>query len=99
MVLMPASDDAIYLVPLTGAEGGPSTVPPVEKDKNPQAEVDEVTGDFVFTNIQPGQYAVVVITVGGSEIPVRMYETGNLAIVTVKDTDLGKTIDLGYLSM
>ncbi|MEJ5202748.1 MAG: hypothetical protein WHV66_11000 [Anaerolineales bacterium] len=99
VVMMPAPDDAIYLVPLSSGNGGPATVPPIEKGKMPQAEVDEHTGEFVFTNILPGQYAVVVVTLGGSEIPVRDFDTNNLAIITIQESDLGKTIDLGYLAL
>jgi len=99
VVMMPAPDDAIYLVPLEDGEQGPSTVPPIEKGKTPQADVDERTGEFVFTNIKPGQYAVVVITLGGSEIPVRVFETNNLAIVTIQESDLDNTIDLGHLAL
>jgi hypothetical protein len=97
MVLVPGLDDAIYLVPLTDNEGGPSTIPPIERGKVPQADVDERTGEFVFTDIRPGQYAVVIVTTGDSEVPARVYETSNLAIVTIKESDLDKTIDLGHL--
>lgn len=99
LVMMPAPDDAIYLVPLPDGDQGAVTVPPIEKGKTPQAEVDEHTGEFVFTNIQPGQYAVVVVTLSGSEIPARNYETNNLAIVTIIESDLGNTIDLGFLAL
>ena len=99
VVLVPAPDDAIYLVTLTGGEGGPSTIPPVVKGESLQAEVDERTGDFVFTNVQPGQYAVVVVTPSGTEIPVRKYESNDLAIITVTEADLGKTIELGHLGL
>jgi hypothetical protein len=99
MVLMPASDDAIYLVALSGGKGAPSTIPPIEKGKTPQADVDERTGEFRFTNIKPGQYAVVVVTLGGSEVPARDYESGNFAIITVTEADLNQIIDLGALML
>lgn len=99
MVLMPASDNAIYLVALAGGEGSPSTIPPIEKGKTPQADVDERTGEFRFTNIQPGQYAVVILTLGGSEVPARDYETGNFAIITITEADLNQIIDLGALML
>jgi hypothetical protein len=98
-VLLPAADDGIYLVPLTDSEGGPATIPPIVKGETPQADVDERTGEFVFVNINPGQYAVVVLSLGGSEVPARMYETNSLAIVTVSETDLDNTIDLGHLAL
>jgi hypothetical protein len=99
LTLMPAPDDAIYFVPLTEAQEGASTIPAIVKGETPQAEVDERTGDFVVTDIQPGQYAVVVITIGGSEIPVRFFDSNNLAIVTVTQADLDKTLDIGNLEL
>jgi hypothetical protein len=99
LVLMPASEDALYLVPLTSGESAPSTIPPIEKGKTPQADVDERTGEFRFTNIQPGQYAVVIVTLGGSEVPARNFDTGNFAIITVTEADLNQTIDLGVLML
>lgn len=99
LVLMPASDDAVYLVALTSGEGAPSTIPPIEKGKTPQAEVDERTGEFRFTNIAPGQYAVVIVTLGGSEVPARNFDTGNFAIIKVTEADLNQIIDLGNLML
>lgn len=91
----PKEDDSIFLVPLAGEEV--MTIPPFEMGKVPQAEVNEVTGEFAFTNIAPGRYAVVVLTAGDAQIPARFFEQGSFAIITVKDTDLGQTIELDYL--
>lgn len=97
MSLVPAPDDAIYLVPI--AETGISSVPQFEVGTVPQAEVDERNGEFMFTNITPGQYAVVVITKGGAQIPARYFETGNFAIFNVNDTNIDMVIELGKLSL
>ena len=97
MTLIPAPDDAIYLVPLPDA--GITTVPQFEKGTVPQAEVDETTGEFTFTNIQPGSYAVVVITKGSAQIPTRFYTTGNFAIFTVEESQADTTIELDKLSL
>lgn len=91
----PKEDDSIFLVPLAGEDV--MTIPAFEVGKVPQAEVNEVTGEFAFTNIAPGRYAVVVLTAGDAQIPARFFEQGSFAIVTVKDTDLGQTIELDYL--
>ena len=91
----PKEDDSIFLVPLAGEEV--MTIPPFEMGTVPQAEVNEVTGEFAFTNIAPGRYAVVVLTAGDAQIPARFFEQGSFAIVTVKDSDLGQTIELDYL--
>jgi hypothetical protein len=97
MTLIPASDDAIYLVPLPDA--GISTIPHFEKGTVPQAEVDETSGEFMFTNIQPGSYAVVVITKSVAQIPARFYQTGNYAIINVEASQADTTIELDKLSL
>jgi uncharacterized protein (DUF2141 family) len=97
MTLIPASDDAIYLVPLPDA--GISTIPHFEKGTVPQAEVDETTGEFMFTNIQPGSYAVVVVTKSVAQIPARFYPTGNYAIINVEASQVDTTIELDKLSL
>lgn len=97
MSLVPAPDDAIYLVPLPDA--GISTIPQFEVGTVPQAEVDETTGEFMFTNIEPGDYAVVVVTRGGAQIPSRYFETGNFAIIKVEASQADTVIELGKLSL
>jgi hypothetical protein len=97
MTLVPAPDDAIYLVPIP--EAGISTIPQFEVGTVPQAEVDEGTGEFMFTNIQPGHYAVVVVTRGGAQIPARFFETGNFAIFKVEAGQSDTVIELGKLSL
>lgn len=97
MTLVPAPDDAIYLVPIP--EAGISTIPQFEVGTVPQAEVDEGTGEFMFTNLSPGHYAVVVITRGGAQIPARYFETGNFAIFKVDASQADSIIELGKLSL
>ena len=96
--MVPAQDDGIYLVPMS-ADQPISGIPQFEIGKVPQAEVDEISGEFTFTNIEPGQYAVVVLTEGGSQIPVRYSESGNYAIITVDASQKDTTVDMGYLTL
>lgn len=97
MTILPAQDDAIYLVPIP--EGGLSTVPQFEMGTVPQAEVDERTGEFTFTDIQAGQYAVVVLTKGGAQIPARDFDTASYAIFTVDASQMDTIVELGNLSL
>ena len=97
MLMFPDLDDGLYLVSMDGQEGDLSTIPQFEKGTVPQAEVDETTGDFTFTNIEPGQYAVVVLTMNGEQVPARFYESESLAILTLEEGDESKKLDLGYL--
>jgi hypothetical protein len=94
--LVPAEDDAIYLVPIPDA--GISTVPEFEDGTVPQAEVDERTGEFLFTNVQPGQYAVVVVTRGGAQIPARFFNADGYAIFDVDASQSDTLVELGNLS-
>ena len=77
---------------------GTKTIPPFSVGEVPQADVNEITGEFVFTDIQPGRYAVVVLSQSGAQIPARDYEEGNFAIITIVDKDIDRTVELGYLS-
>lgn len=95
MISRPDSDDAIFLVPLAGE--GVISIPAFVVGEVPQAEVDETTGEFIFRDIKPGNYAVVVLTVGGSQTPARFYKDNSFAIIRVEESDLGRTIELDYL--
>ena len=99
MMMLPDPNDAIFLVPLELEGAGPATIPNFVVGEVPQADVDERNGEFMFTNIQPGRYAVIVLTISGSQIPARTFFDGNLAIITVEDSDRGDTIELGDLSL
>jgi hypothetical protein len=98
MTMIPAHDDGVYLVPLP-SDQSTTEIPQFDVGTVPQAEVDEVVGEFVFTNIEPGQYAVVVLTAGGSQIPVRYSDTGNYAIITFDSSQLNTTVDMGRLTL
>lgn len=95
-MMLPRSDDAIFLVPIS-KDVHVVTIPQFETGSVPQAAVDEVTGKFVFTNIKPGQYMVVVITMSGAQIPPKTMEDGNLVIINVEDQQIDQITDLGFL--
>lgn len=99
ITILPASDDAIYLVPLDGESSGAMTIPQFTPGDVPQADVDERTGEFVFTNIEPGRYAVVVITQGGSQMPARKFDDKTLAIYNFDTSSQGKMVELGTLRL
>lgn len=96
--ILPAPGDSVYLVPLD-ADAPLVTIPPFDPSAVPQAEVDERTGAFVFTNIEPGRYAVVVITMGGNQMPTHRMDDNNLAIIDVVDADRDRTVELGDISL
>lgn len=98
MSILPASDDAIYLVPVP-TDQPISGVPQFTPGTVPQADVDERTGEFVFTNIQPGQYAVVTITTGGAQIPLRFMDTATYAIITLDASQIDTIVEVDDLSL
>jgi len=99
-VTLPDPNDAIFMVPIPGSDqGGASSIPSFTVGEVPQAEVDERTGDFVFTNLDPGQYAIVVLTTGRAQIPTRFNKNGNLAIINLQETDRDHTIELENLCL
>ena len=98
MSILPASDDAIYLVPVP-IDQPISGVPEFTPGTVPQADVDERTGEFVFTNIQPGQYAVVTITSGGAQIPVRFMDTATYAILTLDASQIDTIVEVSDLTL
>ena len=96
---LPDPNDAIFLVPLSGGDDSVIAIPPFTVGEVPQADVDERTGDFVFTNIQPGQYAIVVLTMGQAQVPARFIDSGSFAIINISETDIDHTIKLEYLGI
>jgi hypothetical protein len=94
---MPAADNAIYLVPLPPDQMVVS-VPAIPTDKPIQARVNNKNGDFVFTNIEPGKYIVMVLTISNGQIPAHTKD-GALAVINVQETDRNTTIQLDYLSV
>jgi hypothetical protein len=98
--MAPAHDDAIYLVPIDQDSPGVSAIPQFTKGEVPQADVDERTGEFMFTDIKAGRYVVVVVTMGGAQIPVRtMDESRNLVVVKVDETFPDKITEIGTMSL
>ena len=94
---IPGNDDPIYLIPLPTGDQNISTIPPIKDSGALQAQVDEGSGEFMFINVKPGQYVVVVREKSGAEIPARFIDQDSMAIVTLKESDLNQTIDLGNL--
>jgi len=96
--MIPASQDSIYLVPMP-VDDPIAAIPQFELGTVSQAEVNEADGKFMFTNIQPGQFAVVVITSGGAQIPARNMGTKSYAIFTLDASQTDTTVDIGDLSL
>lgn len=97
--ILPGPDDAIFLVPMEADGVGVTGIPQFTVGEVPQADVDESTGEFVFVDIQPGKYAVVAMTVGGSQIPTRLMEDGTFSIFTFTAEQQDQVVELGSLSL
>ena len=97
-VSVPDPNDAIFLVPLSTSEMVAS-IPPFQVGEVPQADVDETTGWFQFTDITPGTYVLMVLTIGNAQIPARPFAGSGLVVVKVKQEDIDKTIDLGKVAI
>jgi hypothetical protein len=96
--MLPAAEDPVYLVPLGQSSPTILNVPEFNTEVVPRADVDERTGEFVFTNIDVGYYTVVVVSMGGSQIPARTMDTArNLVIVKVNTSYLDKTTEIGMI--
>ena len=97
LTILPGIDDAIYLVPMP--EEDLTTIPQFIEGEVPQAEVDERTGKFVFTNIKPGTYAVVVLSKGGTQFPTHKMADNTYAIFTIDQADIDRIVELGSISV
>lgn len=97
--ILPGPDDAIFLVPMDAEGEGVTGIPQFTVGEVPQADVDERTGEFVFVDIQPGKYAVVVMTQSGSQIPTRLMEDGTFSIFTFTVDQQDQVVELGSLSL
>lgn len=95
--MLPANDDAIYLVPLNPTDEI-STIPTFQPEEVPQAIVDERTGGFVFQNIQVGKYVLVVSTQSGAQIPASFPENGSYVIFDINENDLDEIYNLGDIN-
>lgn len=96
--ILPGPGDSIFLVPMDDSNPV-STTPSFEKGKVPQADVDERTGEFVFTNITPGKYMVMIETKGGSQLPTHWMNTSSYAVVTVDAAQVDTTVKLDSISV
>jgi len=99
LTILPGPDDAIFLVPMDSEGEGVTGIPQFTVGEVPQADVDERTGEFVFIDVSPGKYAVVVLTKGESQIPTRNMDDGTYSIFTFTVEQQDQTIELGNLSL
>lgn len=97
-VALPDPNDAIFLVPIDTSQSV-SNIPNFEVGTVPQADVDEATGEFVFTGIDKGTYAVVVLTMGGTQLPAHKYGSSDIQFITITDDNLDQTIEIGKISI
>jgi hypothetical protein len=97
--MLPGPNDDIYLVPIDAEGAGVTGIPQFTVGEVPQADVDERTGEFVFVDIQPGKYAIVVQTKGGSQIPTRRMDDGSYSIFTFTSDQQDQIVELGSLSL
>ncbi len=99
ITILPGPDDAVFLVPMDGEGEGVTGIPQFTVGEVPQADVDERTGEFVFIDIQPGKYAVVVVTKSGSQIPTRKMGDGTFSIFTFTVDQEDQIVEIGSLSL
>lgn len=97
--MAPDPEDPVFLVPLSGDESSIVTIPPFEIGSVPRAKVDIRNGEFVFTGIQPGQYAIVVLLATNAQVPAKFLENDNLAIITLTQADLDQVVEVGFVSV
>ncbi len=70
----------------------------LDPETSPIAIFDSTTGDFVFNDVNPGEYSLIIheVVLGGQAL---VDETGNVVIISVeqgKITDLGKVQFNGF---
>ena len=92
-------EDGVYLVHIDTEGRAPMVVPAVDPETSLQANVDEVTGQFFFADVPPGLYVLVAVTDNGQQLSVREFHTGEAAIITVGEEDLGQMVDLGIFRL
>ena len=97
MMMPPGLDDAIFLVPLS-PDDQIGTIPAFTVGEVPQATVDERTFEYTFTDIEPGMYAIVVLTIDGIQTPAKYFENGNRAILTLEESDRDQTVEVEYIT-
>jgi hypothetical protein len=96
-------EQGIYLVPIDtdtgGGEGAMMVFPALDPETALQAEVDEISGEFFFDDLELGLYALVALTRTGMQLSIRKLDTGEAQIIMVKESDVGQLIDLGHLRL
>jgi hypothetical protein len=90
-------EDGIVLVPIDGLNEADSMIPEFDVDEVKRAEVDERNGEFLFSNLQPGRYIIMILTLNGSRVPVHVLGGSELAIVHIEENQIDQTIELGEL--
>ena len=50
-------------------------------------------------NVEAGRYAVVAVTMGGTQFPTRMWDDGSYAIFDITEEDMDQEVDLGDLTL
>jgi hypothetical protein len=88
-------DDGIYLVEIDPDAG--MVLPAIDPENSLQAEVDEVTGQFFFDDVEAGLYSLVALTLSNMQLSIRRMDTGEPQTVMIGEEDLGQVIDLGRL--
>lgn len=90
-------EDGLYLVHID--DEALMVVPAVDMETSLQADVDEVTGRFSFADVLPGLYALVAVTDDGQQFSIRKFQTGEVSIISVREEDLDRVVDLGMLRL
>ena len=86
-------EDGIYLVKVDTDAG--MVIPMIDPKTSLQAEVDEVTGQFFFDDVEAGLYALVALTRRGAQLSISRMDTGQPQTILVGEQDLDQVIDLG----
>lgn len=95
--LVAPREDGLYLVPIDTTNE--TTIVPVVDQTAYQATVDEITGQFCFKDIPVGVYVMIAVTDSGLQISVRSFETGQVIVVKIDQTNLNKIVDLGITKL
>ena len=93
----PKNGDSIYLVPIDEES---TDAPIVALEIDPESSykvmfVNSTTGEFVFTNIPPGRYQILIEIAPGI-IPLRSMETGRIDFLTIESNQM---LDLGRMQI
>lgn len=97
---LPLEERMVYLASIIHGDGQPEfEVAKMNPANDPRAALD-ADGSFVFTDVQPGKYALSTITPRGESILLLSLDTGKDIIIEVKAgefTDLGEVpVNFGF---